>query len=41
MDLLLDLLYGPIYMRFIIRHDKLTPNFADSLCKLVLGGARP
>ena len=41
MNLLLDSLYGPIYMRFLIRHDKLTPNFADSLCKLILGGARP
>ena len=41
LDLLLDSLYGPIYMRFLIRHDKLTPNFVDRLCKLVLGGARP
>jgi AcrR family transcriptional regulator len=41
MDLLLDSLYGPIYMRFLIRHDKLTPRFIDSLCELVLGGARP
>jgi AcrR family transcriptional regulator len=41
MDLVLDSLYGPIYMRFLIRHDKLTPDFVDSLCELVLGGARP
>jgi AcrR family transcriptional regulator len=41
MDLLLDSLYGPIYMRFLIRHDKLTPDFVDSLCELVLGGAAP
>ena len=41
MDLLLDSLYGPIYMRFLIRHDKLTPDFVDQLCELVLGGARP
>ena len=41
MDLILDSLYGPIYMRFLIRHDKLTPDFVDSLCRLVLGGARP
>jgi AcrR family transcriptional regulator len=41
MDLLLDSLYGPIYMRFLIRHDKLTPDFVDHLCELVLGGARP
>jgi AcrR family transcriptional regulator len=41
MDLLLDSLYGPIYMRFLIRHDKLTPDFVDSLCELVLGRADP
>jgi AcrR family transcriptional regulator len=41
MDLLLDSLYGPIYMRFLIRHDKLTPDFVDHLCAMVLGGARP
>jgi AcrR family transcriptional regulator len=41
LDLLLDSLYGPIYMRFLIRHDKLTPDFVDRLCELVLGGARP
>jgi AcrR family transcriptional regulator len=41
MDLLLDSLYGPIYMRFLIRHDKMTPDFIDHLCELVLGGARP
>ena len=40
-DLLLDSLYGPIYMRFLIRHDNLTPQFVDELCGLVLGGARP
>jgi AcrR family transcriptional regulator len=41
MDLLLDSLYGPIYMRFLIRHDTLTPDFVDRLCELVLTGARP
>jgi AcrR family transcriptional regulator len=40
MDLLLDSLYGPIYMRFLIRHDRLTPGFVDQLCRLVLSGAR-
>jgi AcrR family transcriptional regulator len=40
-DLVLDSLYGPIYMRFLIRHDRLTPQFVDRLCALVLGGARP
>ena len=40
-DLLLDSLYGPIYMRFLIQHDRLTPEFVDRLCALVLAGARP
>jgi AcrR family transcriptional regulator len=40
-DLLLDSLYGPIYMRFLIKHDRLTSDFVDRLCSLVLGGARP
>jgi AcrR family transcriptional regulator len=40
-DLLLDSLYGPIYMRFLIQHDRLTPEFVDSLCALVLAGVRP
>lgn len=40
-DLLLDALYGPIYMRFLIRHDRLTPQFVDRLSALVLSGARP
>jgi AcrR family transcriptional regulator len=41
LDLLLDSLYGPIYMRFLIQHDRLTPDFADRLCSLVLRGAKP
>src|SRR5579871_2085940 len=28
-DLLLDSLYGPIYMRFLIQHDRLTLDFVD------------
>jgi hypothetical protein len=40
LDLVLDSLYGPIYMRFLIRHDKLTEQFADNLCALVLNGLR-
>ncbi|HSZ61257.1 MAG TPA: TetR/AcrR family transcriptional regulator [Terriglobales bacterium] len=38
LDLILDSLYGPIYMRFLIRHDKLDENFADEICGLVLKG---
>jgi len=41
LDLLLDSLYGPIYMRFLIRHDRLTPDFVDRLSRLVLGAVRP
>ncbi len=41
LDLLLDSLYGPIYMRFLIQHDALTPDFAERLCALVLSGAKP
>lgn len=39
LDLVLDALYGPIYMRFLIGHDTLTPEFVDQLCTLVLDGA--
>jgi AcrR family transcriptional regulator len=35
-DLLLDALYGPIYMRFLIGHRPLTQSFAKGLCELVL-----
>jgi AcrR family transcriptional regulator len=38
LDLILDLLYGPIYMRFLIRHDELREEFADQLCALVFKG---
>jgi AcrR family transcriptional regulator len=38
MNLILDTLYGPIYMRFLIRHDDLNESFADALCGLVLRG---
>ena len=36
LDLVLDALYGPIYMRFLVGHDSLTPEFVDQLCGLVL-----
>ncbi|HYW40212.1 MAG TPA: TetR/AcrR family transcriptional regulator [Terriglobales bacterium] len=41
LDLVLDSLYGPIYMRFLIRHDKLDESFADEICALVLQGLKP
>jgi AcrR family transcriptional regulator len=37
-DLILDSLYGPILMRFLIRHVKLEESFADEVCGLVLPG---
>lgn len=37
-DLILDSLYGPILMRFLIRHVDLEENFADEVCGLVLQG---
>ncbi len=40
LDLILDSLYGPIYMRFLIRHGKLDENFADEICTLVLNGLK-
>jgi AcrR family transcriptional regulator len=39
LDLTLDALYGPIYMRFLVGHDSLTAEFVDQLCALVLHGA--
>src|ERR1700694_4565053 len=38
LDLVLDSLYGPIYMRFLIRHDQLEESVADDICGLVLQG---
>jgi AcrR family transcriptional regulator len=38
LDLILDSLYGPIYMRFLIRHAELSDEFADQLCSLILHG---
>ena len=40
LDLVLDALYGPLYMRFLIRHNRLTPELVDQLCGLVLNGTR-
>jgi AcrR family transcriptional regulator len=36
LDLILDALYGPMYMRFLIRHDSLTDEFVTRICDLVL-----
>lgn len=39
LDLILDLLYGGIYMRFLIRHDELSERYVDDVCRLILQGA--
>lgn len=37
-DLMLDSLYGPIYMRFLLRHDELGEQFVDKLVEQVMRG---
>ena len=39
LDLVLDILYGAIYMRFLIRHDELSAAYVNEVCDLVLAGA--
>ena len=39
LDLVLDILYGAIYMRFLIRHDQLSEEYIAEVCRLVLNGA--
>ena len=39
LDLVLDILYGAIYMRFLIRHDELSETYVREVCGLVLCGA--
>src|SRR5208283_3312594 len=37
LDLVLDILYGAIYMRFLIRHDELSESYVQAVCRRVLG----
>jgi AcrR family transcriptional regulator len=39
LDLVLDILYGAIYMRFLIRHAELSESYVEKVCRLVLDGA--
>src|SRR5271157_442868 len=39
LDLVLDILYGSIYMRFLIRHGDLSESYVSEVCRLVLDGA--
>ena len=38
LDLVLDSLYGPIYLRFLLRHDRLSEEFVSAICTLVMDG---
>jgi len=39
LDLVLDILYGSIYMRFLIRHAELSESYVEEVCRIVLDGA--
>ncbi len=39
LDLVLDTLYGAIYMRFLIRHDELSERYVEEVCRVVLEGS--
>jgi AcrR family transcriptional regulator len=39
LDMVLDLLYGGIYMRFLIRHDELNEQYVNEVCRIILEGA--
>ncbi len=39
LDLVLDILYGATYMRFLIRHDELSERYVEEVCRMVLDGA--
>ena len=39
LDLVLDVLYGAVYMRFLIRHSEMDENYASEVCRMVLEGA--
>ena len=39
LDLVLDTLYGAMYMRFLIRHTELSERYVEEVCRMVLEGA--
>jgi|HubBroStandDraft_6_1064221.scaffolds.fasta_scaffold270598_2 AcrR family transcriptional regulator len=39
LDVVLDILYGAIYMRFLIRHGDLSERYISEVCRMVLDGA--
>ena len=38
LEVVMDLIYGPIYFRLLAGHAPLTPEFADSIAEMALGG---
>jgi AcrR family transcriptional regulator len=38
LEIVLDAMYGPSHMRLLIRHGTLTPEYAEGLAKVLLGG---
>jgi AcrR family transcriptional regulator len=39
LDLVLDTLYGAMYMRFLIRHTELSERYVEEVCRMVLEGS--
>ena len=39
LDLVLDTLYGAMYMRFLIRHTELSKRYVEEVCRMVLEGS--
>ncbi len=39
LDLVLDTLYGAMYMRFLIRHTELNERYIEEVCRMVLEGS--
>jgi AcrR family transcriptional regulator len=39
LDLVLDTLYGAMYMRFLIRHTELSELYVEEVCRMVLEGS--
>jgi hypothetical protein len=40
-DTILDLLYGPLYLRLLLHHAELTPELADLVFDIVMPGLKP
>lgn len=41
LEMVLDVMYGPLHFVLMVRHAKLTTNYADNLSALILQGLRP